>query len=76
MAFKNRNKGMTTDMKDFVRTLADTHIPLEDVLMCFRRKYPIPPLITSQDVKNMVPQWRWKPGCSQPPGQTVALATT
>lgn len=53
MAFKNRNKGLTTDMKDFVRTLADTHIPPEDVLMCFRRKYPTAPLITSQDVKNM-----------------------
>jgi hypothetical protein len=55
MAFQNRSKQLSEDMKDFVRSLAGVHIPPEDILSSFRIKFPDGPLITAQDVKNMTP---------------------
>ena len=50
---QNRVRSLSEDEKQFICCLIDVGIPPEDVLSCFRKKYPEAPIITSQDVSNL-----------------------
>jgi len=53
MSYHNRNKDLSTDMKEFICSLSNVGIAPEDVLSCFRRKFENAPLITAKDIANL-----------------------
>eukprot|EP00873_Tetraselmis_striata_P017121 jgi/Tetstr1/437385/TSEL_026069.t1 len=52
-SYQNRVANLTVDMQEFITSLANAGIAPEDVLTCFRKKFPNAPLITVKDVVNI-----------------------
>ena len=52
-SFVNRLKDLNDEHKDYIRSIAETGISAEDVLTCFRRRFPEGPPIIAKDVENM-----------------------
>eukprot|EP00873_Tetraselmis_striata_P013582 jgi/Tetstr1/433846/TSEL_023030.t1 len=52
-SYQNRVANLTVDMQEFITSLANAGIAPEDVLTCFRKKFPNAPLNTVKDVVNI-----------------------
>ncbi len=52
LAYTNRNKDLTMEMREFISSLVDGNVPTTDILTCYHLKFPKGPPLTQQDIAN------------------------